>query len=67
MGGFVPEQTPKNLAAPGTLPASTRSLPAAGRLRMLWHFPAVACWTHILSPMSLWGVPRRILGTERDV
>lgn len=47
MDGFVPGQTPKNLAVPGTLPASARSLPAADRLGMLWHFPAVACWTHM--------------------
>lgn len=55
MGGFVPGQAPKNLAAPGTLPASARSLLAADRLGMLQHFPAAACWTHSLSPVSLWG------------
>lgn len=57
MGGFVPGQAPKYLAAPGTLPASAHFLPAAARLGMLWHSPAVACWIHILSPISLWGVP----------
>lgn len=55
MGGFVPGQAPKNLAAPGTLPASACSLIAADRLGMLRHFPAVAWWTHSLSPVALWG------------
>lgn len=68
MDGFVPGQAPKNLAVLGTLPVSPCSLPAADRLGMLRHFPAVACWTHILSPMSLGGVPhRRILRVERGV
>lgn len=57
MGGFVPGQALKNLAAPGTLPASACSPPAADRLGVLRHFPAVARWTHTLSPISLWSLP----------